>query len=90
MDIVKPNADLFLLPAGAREVTIAPPPANSLPGCEALPAIVTPDGKVASSWRPTAGELAMLNAGVAVTLVVWTSGRPLQPVCLMVGAADLR
>lgn len=86
MDIVKPDPAKFLLPIGARAIAIA----EHQPEYQTLPSIVTPDGKVASQWMPTPGELALLNQGVPVTLVCWTGGAPLQPVSLMVGGADLR
>jgi hypothetical protein len=86
MEIVTPKRGQFLLPAGTREVQVA----EHQPEYLTLPSLVTPDGKVASQWQPTPGELALLNAGVPVTLVVWTFGKPLQPVSLGVGGMDLR
>jgi hypothetical protein len=84
--IVAPDRTKFLLPAGTREVRIA----EHQPQYETLPALVTPDGKVACQWQPTPGELALLNEGVPITLIVWTFTSALQPVSLMVGGADLR
>jgi hypothetical protein len=86
MDITTPDRSTFLLPEGTRAVEIA----KDQPGYLNLPSLVTPDGKVASQWIPNANELALLNAGVPVTLVCYTFNRPLQPVSLMVGGADLR
>ena len=86
MNIVKPIIAQFVLPATTREVNIAEHQAEY----QTLPSLVTPDGKVASQWRPDANELAMLNAGVPITLVCWTFGRPLQPVSIGVGGMDLR
>lgn len=86
MDIVKPDPSKFLLPEGSREVNYA----EHQPEYLTLPSIQTPDGKVASQWKPTLGELALLNEGVPVTLVCWTFNQPLQPISLMVGGADLR
>jgi hypothetical protein len=86
MTIIKPDRTKFLLPCGADEVNYA----EQQPQYQTLPSIRTLDGKVASQWLPTPGELALLNEGVPVTLVVWTFNRPLQPVSVMVGGADLR
>lgn len=86
MQISKPNVSTFLLPEGSREVDYA----KDQPQYQTLPSIQTLDGKVASQWLPDANELELLNRGVPVTLVYWTFGRPLQPVSLMVGGADLR
>ena len=87
MNIVKPDITKFLLPDNSQEVTFAESQAHL--GYSPLPSIKTPDGKVASTWIPTPGELALLNKGVPVTLVVWTFNQPPQPVSLMVGGANL-
>ena len=55
-----------------------------------LPSLVTPDGKVISSWLPDADELAALNRGQPITLVLHTFNQPLQPIILAVGGLDLR
>jgi hypothetical protein len=86
MDIIEPKRDTFLLPAGARETVYLSPDPNVQP----LPALHTPDGKCASQWMPTPGELALLNQGVPVTLVVWTFNKKLLPVSIGVGGMDLR
>jgi hypothetical protein len=86
MEIATPDRSKFLLPEGTREVKFA----EHQPEYETLPALVTPDGRLACQWTPTPGEIELLNRGVPVTLVVWTFNRPLQPVSLMVGGADLR
>ena len=86
MNIVTPDPKQFLLPAGTREVKIAEYQEEYL----TLPALVTPDGKVASQWLPTPGELALLNLGVPVTITIWTGGHPLQPQSISVGGVDLR
>jgi hypothetical protein len=88
MNITKPDTTTFLLPEGSEEVTYAKEQGHL--GYAPLPVIRTPRGKLASQWMPTPGELALLNEGVPVTLVVWTFGDPPQPVSLMVGGADLR
>jgi len=77
----------FLLPDGYRRVSYIAPKGTTdiLP----LPTIVTPDGRVVSQWRPTPGELALLNNGVAVTLVLH-SGFQVPPIQLGVGGFDLR
>lgn len=96
MEIITPDKTKFLLPAGSREIRVA----EHQRQYETLPSLITPDGKVASQWLPNAGELAMLNAGVPVTLVIYTFNRTacpqcglllglMPPVCLMVGGADL-
>lgn len=86
MTITKPQRETFLLPPGATEANYAEHQSQYL----TLPVIRTRDGKVASQWMPTPGELALLNEGVPVTLVMWTFNHPLQPISLMVGGADLR
>jgi hypothetical protein len=86
METVKPNAELFLLPAGTREVNYA----ELHDTYETLPSLVTPDGKVISSWLPDAHELELLKNGVPITLVLHTFNRPLQPIILAVGGLDLR
>lgn len=85
MEPIKPNADLFVLPAGTREAKYA----EHQPEYRTLPSLVTPDGKVISAWKPDADELARLNKGEPITLVCYTFNRPLQPVCLAVGGLDL-
>jgi len=86
MDIVKPNAELFLLPDKTRAVNYAEHQAEYL----TLPSLVTPDGRVVSQWLPDAHDLALLNNGVPVTLVLHTFNQPLQPIILAVGGLDLR
>jgi hypothetical protein len=86
MDIITPRDALFLLPAGTRRVNYA----EHQPEYLTLPSLVTPDGKVVSQWLPDANDLALLNNGVAVTLVLYTFNQPLQPIFLAVGGLDLR
>lgn len=86
MEIIKPNAEMFLLPAHVREVNYAEHQDEYL----TLPSLVTRDGRVISQWQPTANELALLNNGVPVTLVLHTFNQPLQPIILAVGGLDLR
>jgi hypothetical protein len=86
MDIVSPQASLFLLPPGTREMKIA----EHQPEYQTLPSLVTPDGRVVSQWRPTPNDLILLNAGVPVTLVLHTFGDALQPIQMAVGGMDLR
>lgn len=86
MEITTPDTSKFLLPEGTISHVMNGPRREY----NDLPTLITPDGKVASQWIPTPGELALLNLGVPVTLVCWTYGEPLQPVSLMVGGADLR
>ena len=86
MDIVTPKAEMFLLPEGTREANYA----EHQPEYGTLPSLVTPDGKVVSSWMPSANDLALLNNGVPITLVCWTFNRALQPVTIAVGGLDLR
>lgn len=87
MEQIAPRGETFKLPEGAREALYAAEQAHL--GYEPLASLRTPDGKVACQWLPDAGELARLNAGEPITLVVWTFNRPLQPVCLAVGGLDL-
>lgn len=86
METIKPQAEMFLLPAGTREANYA----EHQPQYGTLPSLVTPDGKVVSSWMPDANELALLNTGVPITLVLYTFNQPLQPIVLAVGGLDLR
>jgi hypothetical protein len=86
VDPVTPNRALFLLPEGSREVVYAKDQPQYLP----LPVLVTPDGKVASMWKPDASELALLNQGVPVCITCWTFNGPLQPLSVSVGGVDLR
>jgi hypothetical protein len=88
MEQIAPYTEQFLLPAGYTLPVYAADQAHL--GYEPLSSIKTPDGKVASQWRPTPEELAALNAGQPITLIVWTFNAPLQPVCLGVGGMDLR
>lgn len=86
MDIIKPKPEMFLLPDHVREVTYAEHQDEYL----SLPSLLTPDGRVISQWLPDANDLALLNNGVPVTLVLHTFGQPLQPIILAVGGLDLR
>lgn len=88
MNIIKPDITKFIAPPGTREIVMAERQAHL--GYSPLPSLLTPDGKVVSQWMPTPGELALLNEGVPVTIVIWTFNEPLQPQSLMVGGADLR
>lgn len=85
MKAVTPNAKTFITPAGTRSVVFA----KDQPEYEPLPGLLTPDGKFMSQWVPTPEELARLNAGEPITLVVWTFRKPLQPLSLNVGGLDL-
>lgn len=82
---MKPKIELFLLPPTAHKCTFMPP--DDMPECLPLEVIRTPQ-HLASQWVPNAGELALLNEGAPVTLVIY--GRGMPPVSLMVGGADLR
>lgn len=86
MEIITPKREQFILPPGTQFMRIA----ENQPQYETLPSLVTPDGKVASQWMPTPGELAMLNNGVPVTVTVHTFNQPLQPISIGVGGMDLR
>ena len=85
MEMIAPYPEMFVLPEG----TTFPVYAADQPEYEALPSIKTPDGKVISQWKPTAEELARLNAGEPLTLIVWTFNHRLQPITLGVGGFDL-
>jgi hypothetical protein len=87
MEQIAPYAELFILPKGTELTVYAADQAHL--GYEPLPSIRTPDGKVVSQWKPSAEELVRLNLGEPLTLIVWTFNARLQPVCLMVGGADL-
>jgi hypothetical protein len=86
MEITTPKAEMFLLPDGTREAKYA----EHQPQYRTLPSLVTPDGKVISQWTPDANDLALLNNGTPITLVLYTFNQPLQPVVLAVGGLDLR
>jgi hypothetical protein len=86
MEIVKPNPEQFLLPPGAEEVTYAEDQPQYLP----LPVIKTLDGRVVCQWQPDANDLALLNNGAPITVMMLTCNRPLQPLCVTVGGMDLR
>jgi len=88
MEQIAPYPETFILPEGTRQTLYAAEQAHL--GYEPLPSLRTPDGKVASQWRPSEDDLRRLNAGEPITLIVWTHGRDLQPVCVMVGGVDLR
>ena len=87
MEQIAPYPETFLLPPGTREVLYAASQRHL--GYEPLPSLVTPDGKAVSQWKPSEDELRRLVSGEPITLVVWTFNQPLQPVCLVVGGADL-
>lgn len=90
MEIVAPDTAKNILPEGTVLVEFA----KDQPEYRMLPAFVTPDGKVLSQWKPTPGDLALLNNGVPVTLVVWhgelTDENRLRPVMLAVGGVNLK
>lgn len=77
---------MFLLPDRTRAAKYA----EHQPEYGTLPSLVTLDGRVVSQWMPDANDLALLNAGVPVTLVLYTFNQPLQPIILAVGGLDLR
>ncbi len=86
METITPKREMFLLPDGTREAKHAEHQAEY----GTLPTLVTPDGRVVSSWMPDANDLALLNTGVPITLVLYTFNQPLQPIILAVGGLDLR
>lgn len=53
------------------------------PDCADLPALVE-DGLIYTYWRPNAEELAAINAGLPVRLVIVSPAQP--PVCIDVEA----
>lgn len=53
-----------------------------------LPALVYPDGKVLTEWKPTEAERAAIAAGENIRLWIWTFGKPLQPVALTVTSEE--
>ena len=87
MEILPPDPSQCVLPPGTQSTTYAEHQKHL--GYLALPSLKTPDGKVLSQWRPTPDELAALNCGQPITLVVWTFNTPLQPISLTVGGVDL-
>jgi hypothetical protein len=85
MQILRPKAEMFLLPEDTVRINIA-----EHQDYQTLPSLVTPDGRVVSQWQPDVNDLLLLNNGVPVTLVLHTFNRPMQPVQLAVGGLDLR
>lgn len=77
---------MFLLPADVRDVNYA----EHQPQYLTLPSLLTTDGRVVSQWMPEPNDLALLNNGVPITLVLHTFNQPLQPIILTVGGLDLR
>ncbi len=86
MTPIQPDRTRHLLGPGVRDVTYAKDQPEYVP----LPALVTPDGRVVSTWQPDANDLELLKNGVPVTLVLHTFNGPLQPIQLVVGGVDLR
>jgi hypothetical protein len=82
----EPAVSACLAGPGCRRVVYA----ENQPEYQPLPALVTPDGRVACQWKPDASELALLNAGVPITIVMHTFNQPLQPLSVSVGGVDLR
>lgn len=74
------------LPEGSRSTVFAKDQPQYIP----LPAMVTPDGGVITSWLPDQEELRRLNRGEPITLIQQTFRSPLQPVMLVVGVVDAR
>lgn len=85
MDITDINPAGFIAPPGTEQVVFA----RDQPEYEPLPALLTPDGKVVSQWKPSVEELAAIAAGAPITLVVWTFNHAPQPVYLGVGAINI-
>ena len=58
--------------------------AKDQPQYSPLPALIFPDGKVMTEWKPSEEERERLIAGESIRLWVWTFGGPLQPVSVEV------
>lgn len=80
-----PDREKFTLPEDTESVTYA----EDQPQYQPLPVLRTPDGTLATWWLPDMSELALLNRGVPVCLIIKTFNQPLQPVSIGVGGADL-
>ena len=65
-----------------QNLMLNPPKEMSRGTCGDLPACVTPDGRMISVWKPSASDLAALNAGDHVLLHVWGQVHP--PVAITV------
>jgi hypothetical protein len=87
MNPIDPQPTQFQLPAHSQIVRYAE---NQQHLYQPLPSIKTPDGRVVSQWIPSPHELAALNKGIPVTLILHTYNQPLQPIILGVGGMDLR
>lgn len=87
MNNIAPDPDTFQLPDGWRKADYAKTQQEKY---RVLPSIRTLDGRVISQWVPNVEELAQLNAGIPLTLVLHTFNTPLQPIQLFVGGTDLR
>lgn len=87
MEMIAPYTEMFILPEGTKLALYAADQTHL--GYLPLPSIRTPDGKVASQWKPTVEELERLNAGEPITVVVLTFNQPLQPMDIGVGGFDL-
>lgn len=91
MKPIQVNREMFLLPERCSDIKIAEHQNEYL----TLPATVTPDGKIITQWELDSNDLALLNNGVPLTLVILTGIRPPQPltmnpIMLAVGGLDLR
>jgi len=87
MENIIPEWEKFLVPLGTMAIVYAEDQQDTY---DPLPSLLTPDGRDGSQWKPDANELALLNSGCPVTLVIHTFGRPLQPIQMAVGGMDLR
>lgn len=85
MNPVEVTYDLKHFPEGTRSLVIAKDQPEYCP----LPAYVQPDGVVVTCWQPTEEEIAAIQHGEPITLWIWTFGKPLQPVMLMVGKREV-
>jgi hypothetical protein len=97
MNPIAQNPAHFILPPSSQGIVYAEDQPEYIP----LPAIRTFDrvseqgevfGKLCTSWQPTPGELALLNAGapVTITLMCVNHNKPILPMRVEVGGSDLR
>ncbi len=85
MEFIKPQPDLFLLPAGTREVVMHAPVGR--PEVRDVDTLITPNGVTVLQLRVDESELELLKKGVPVTLMLHQT--PMCPVSVGVGGFDL-
>jgi hypothetical protein len=85
MEFVTPARESFILPADTIAVAMHAPPGH--PEVQTVDTLITSDGKTVLQLQVTPGELALLNAGARVTVVLYAA--PMPPIAVGVGGFDL-